>query len=1010
MANQNTDKALLGFAMSSNSLLQKIEAIENQAKDTLFRIESVMVSSLSVTQGIAASISENTKILKEIKEIISRKSEAEKAKFEGSGGISKLLGLGGFIALTGIGMFGLAMAFQQAGKVTPAAIASGIAMFVALAVIAKLMGMIFNDPASGNLFSNIKVMKTFALTMGMSMVMMVGMSYALYTMAPVGGDKLVTALAIGAVIYLMGQTFVQLIKAWEFSGIMNFMLNKNNTDDIMVAMFLMTVQTVILAGAMNLMPNVNQQTAVNFVIMSAAMIPLSMALVGMRFALAGLQKIDVKTIGKMGLAVATLGIALVPIALAAKMVAGINVSQEEISKLTSMTVALAPLVAVIGFFTAIINITKQSREGSANTSLLKRDNSKKRRADLKPKQIKNFALQSVAIIGVIALLAITLKFTGPMLAQGINAAATIDPAAAFRMIGLMGAMLLIGGLVIGMTINMIKGKNKRSKSSPIPGMGSESQTMGKISINDIIMAAIILPVIAIGMAVTARALHILPTTLPKLGMDFLVFSALSGLGLIIFGQALGRTMKLLRGITLKQIVIAAAIIPIIAIGILATAWIFQALPDPSSLQAPGPLWSLKAGISIFLFGGSLMLLSKLAGNFQIKDTLKILLVVALASLSILMVATAFSLMAGIEYGTPPPLMWSVGVGVSLFIVGGVILALGAIAMAVTPAGVLLGALTVLVGAGVLYAVAWIFTQIGKIDGLKESAQTITDVLFMPFNAMVDLLKRFKEEIGIEVMGDLALGIVKIAGAWIVLSAALAGAGAAGVFASVGGVISGIADGITKLFGGTVEMKPSELLKFLVENSAKVMIGATALEKVAAGYRSIISNSAGFASGMAPLGRFLERLSSKNGQLAVASFDKFNKSYRTYADTNNELDITKVEATTKMFNALADLAKNNGENAMKVLADSLLKAVAQLSDAVSDLDKAVDKQGEATSGAGDVISGAINKMKELVTGKTKEIAANTPGADTSLDDVVEAIEALEDTLTGSGIKLRGAAAY
>lgn len=1008
MANQNTDKALLGFAMSSNSLLQKIEAIENQTRDTLFRIENVMVSSFSVTQGIAAGLSENNKVLKEIKEILLRKSEAEKAQFGGSSGMSKLLGLGGFIALTGIGMFGLAMAFQEAGKVKPMDIVSGVAMFAAMLPIAKIMGAILQDPDGGNLFANIKVMKTFALTMGMSMLMMVGMSYALSAMAPVTGDKLITSLAIGAVIYLMGQTFVQLIKAWEFSGIMNFMLNKNNTDDIMRAMFLMTVQTVILAGAMNLMPNVNQQTAINFVIMAAAMIPLSMALVGMRFALAGLQKIDIKTIGKMGLAVATLGIALVPIALAAKMVAGINVSQEEISKLTSMTVALAPLVAVIGLFTAIINITKQSREGTANTTLLKRDNSAKRRAELKPKQIKNFALQSVAIIGVIALLAITLKFAGPMIAQGINAAAAIDPGAAFKMLALMGTMLLIGGLVIGMTVNMIKGKNKKSKGSLIPGMGSESQTMGKITTKDIILAAIILPVIAIGMALTAYALQMMPSTLPKLGMDFLVFSALSGLGLLIFGQALGRTMKLLGNIKLKQIGIAALVIPILAISVLATAWIFQALPDPGSMQAPGPLWSLQAGLAIFLFGGSLLLLSKLAGNFKVGQALKVLLVVALAALSILMVAFAFSLMSDIQYGEAPPLMWSLGVGVALFVLGGVILGLGAIALTVTPAGILLGALTVLVGAAVMYAVAWIFTQIGKIDGLKESAQTITDVLFMPFNAMVDLFQRFKDDIGIENMSGLAAGIGKLALAWLGLGAALAGSAAGGVLSSIGGLASAAFDGLTKLFGGNVEMKPSELLRFLVNNAQTLTVTADTMTKISNSYKLIAARAQGFINGIAPLGRFVERLGSETGIMAAKVFNNFADSYGRYAKANNELDVTKVEATTKMFNALADLAKNNGQNAMKVLADSLLSAVAELSEAVENLDNAVDKQGKATSGVGDAISGAINKMKELVTGKTKEIEANTPGAGSTMDDVVEAIEALEDTLVGSGIRVRQAA--
>lgn len=1030
MANQNTDKALLGFAMSSNSLLQKIEAIENQTKDTLFRIESVMVSSFSVTQGIAAGLSENNKILKEIKEIISRKSEAEKAKFGGGGGISKLLGLGGFIALTGIGMFGLAMAFQEAGKVTPAAIASGVAMFVALGVIARLMGMIITDPGGGSVFASVKVMKTFTLTMGMSMVMLLGLSYALQAMAPVGGDKLITALALGAVIYIMGQTFVQLIKAWEFSGIMNFMLNKNNTDDIMRAMTLMSLQMVVLAGAMLLMPSgLKPQDAFNFVIIAAAMIPLSVALVAMRFALPAIEKIKVSTIAKAGLAVAMLGLALAPVAMAAKLVGKVGITEAEIQRLVSISMALAPLIAIIGVMTALINFAKEGRvaknQQGQNNSLLKMDNSRKRNQKMNIKAVGIFALQAVAVLAVLALTALAFKYAAPALVQAATTARQIDTIGILKFMFTIGGLLMIGGLVIGMTMKMLKGKQKSETRGLIPGMGSSSEKPGKLGKNDLIMAAVLLPLIAISMIGVAYAFKLLPSSVSDLPEGFLMFSIKAGIALMIFGAAMAMTFSIMRGkskgpgsgmfglggrskpasLSFKDAAIAAMMIPLVAIGVLATAWIFQALPGTSADMAPDVMWALKSAVAIMVFGGTLMILGKLAKNFKIKETLKVLLVVALAALSILMVAWAFTLLAGVEYGDPPPIMWSLGVGVALFVLGGVILALGAIAMAVTPVGILLGALTVLVGAAVLYAVAWIFTQIGKIDGLKESAQTITDVLFMPFNAMVDLFKRFKDEIGIENMGGLAAGIGKLALAWLGLGAALAGSAAGGVLSSIGGLASAAFDGLTKLFGGNVEMKPSELLRFLVKNSQTLLVTAETMTAISTAYKQIASRSQAFIEGIAPLGRFIERLGSTTGILAASTFKDFSNAYERYAKANNELDITKVEATTKMFNALADLAKNNGENAMKILADSLLAAVAQLSDAVADLDKAVDKQGEATSGVGDVISGAIGKMKEIVTGKTKEIEANTPGGGSTMDDVVEAIEALEDTLVGSGIKLR-----
>jgi hypothetical protein len=1030
MANTNSEKALMGFAMSSNSLLQKIEAIENQTRDTLFRIESIMVTSFSVTQGIAASLTENNKILKEIKEIISRKSEAEKAQFGGGGGISKLLGLGGFIALTGIGMFGLAMAFQEAGKVSPTAIVSGIALFAAMFPIAKILGAIMADPSSGGVFGQIKVMKKLVLTMGMSMLMLVAMSLALNSMAPVSGDKLVAALAIGAVIYIMGQTFVQLIKAWEFSGIMNFMLNKNNTDDIMRAMFLMTIQMVVLAAAMNLMPSVKMDDAFNFVIISAAMIPLAVALVAMRFALPAIEKIKVGTIAKAGLAVAMLGLALVPVAMAARLVGKVGISEAEIQRLVSITMALAPLIAVIGVITAIINFAKEGKVGKnqagQNNSLLKMDNSRKRNQKMNLKGIAIFGLQAVVILAVLALTAVAFKFGAPMIAAGAQAARQIDMIGVMKLMFTLGGLLLIGGLVIGMTIKMMKGKQKSQKTGLIPGMGSSSEKPGALSKQDLIASMVILPIIVLSMAAAVMAFKLMPS-IPKIEDGFLSFVFITGIAIFIYGFAMAKVFSALAGkskgpgagmfgfggsskrgkLGIKDILLAALMVPIVALAIVGAAYVFQMMPATSAEMAPDLMWALKSSIALMIFGGAMIIIGKLAKNMDFKAAAKAMLVVALAALTILLVAFAFSLAGDISYGEAPPLPWSVGVGIALFILGGVILALGAIATVVTPVGILLGALTVLVGAAVLYAVAWIFTQIGKIDGLKEAAQTITDVLFMPFNAMVDLFKRFKDEIGIENMGALAAGIGQIALAWIGLSMALAGSAASGLFSKLAGVGGAIFDGITSFLGGEVEMTPSQLLKYLVRNSEKLVVTGNAIQMVSKAYTNVAGMSEAFIAGIAPFGDFVNRLGSYTGTLANENMKGLSKAYGQYAKANNSLDVTKVEATTKMFNALADLAKNNGENAMKVLADQLLNAVAQLSDAVADLDRAVAKQGKSTGGFGDAVSGALDKFKEVVTGNTKKVEAMTPKAGNNAD-IIEAIQDLEDTLVASGIKIKSGA--
>tara|TARA_B110000971_G_scaffold221997_1_gene272404 strand:- start:539 stop:3580 length:3042 start_codon:yes stop_codon:yes gene_type:complete len=1011
MANQNTEKALLGYAITSSSLLQKIEAIEGQARDSIFRIESILVTSLSVTQGLAASISENTKTLKDIKEILLERSGAENAKFKGGGDLTKkLLGLGGLIALAGFGVFTLSLAFQQAGKVTLPMIANGIAVIAALYPISILMGGIVNNPESGGLFANLKIMKTFTLTMGMSMLMMYVMSHALAGMAPVGPDKLVTALAIGAVIYLMGQTFVSLIKAWEFSGIMNFMLNKNNTDDIMKSMLLMTVQTVIMAIAMNLMPNVKQQTAINFVIMAAAMIPLSVALVAMRFALPAIQKINVGTIGKMGLAVAMLGLAFIPIAWAAKKIAGMGVTPEQIQQLTMMAMALAPLVAVIGMITAIINFAKEGKASKSNglgpTTLLKQDNSRKRNQKMDIKGIFIFALKAVVILGVLSLMGYALSKAGPGFIAGTQAMSKINYTEMIKMVGFIGITLLIGGFIIGKVVSMIKGKTTSDPGvlgSLVKGKKSKA---GKLSVKDMIMAAIIMPIIAIGIVATAFILKEMPTDLPKLGMEFLKFAAISGLAMIIFGFALGKTLRTLGRIRRKTLVTALVIIPIVAFGILATAWLFAALPaNMDAIGAPSLEWSVKAGLAILAFGLTVALLTKISGKVKVKEAVKVLLVIALAALSVLMVAYAFSLLSGIEYGEPPPLAWSIGVGIALFIVGGVILALGAIAIAVTPVGILLGALTVLVGAAVLYAVAWIFTQIGKIDGLESSAQKITNVLFMPFNAMVTLFKRFKDEIGIENMGGLALGLVQLGGGFIVLAAALAGSGAANMFGSMAGALGSIADGFTKLIGGSVEMKPSELLKFMVLNGKKLEGVVGYVGKLGEYYGQMASAGAPFILALKPLTDIVYNF-NEYGSTSAANFLKFSNAHVKFKNSNNDLSLTKLNATTKMFDSLTALAKADSQgNVMKTLADNLLKSVAELSSAVKDLDDVVSKQNKSNGNMGDAITNAIGKMKDIIGIKTKEVeASGQPLA--SLDDVVDAISELEETLIGSGIRVRG----
>lgn len=1007
MANNNSEKALLGFAMSSNSLLHKVEAIQDQTKDTLLRIEGIAVANLSVTRGIAVCLTENNKVLKEIKELISKKSEIEKAKFGGSGGMSKLLGLGGFIALTGIGMIGLAMAFQEAGKVTMQQIISGVSMFVAVGTIAKLLGMLAEDK-NGSIISNFGAMRKLVITMGMSMSMMVAMSLALNTMKPVSGDKLVAALAIGAVIYIMGQTFVQLIKAWEFSGIMNFMLNKNNTDDIMRAMFLMSLQMVVLAGAMNLMPSVATADAYNFVIVAAAMLPLSVALVAMRFALPAIQKIDIKTIGKAGLAVAMLGVAMVPIAFAAKLIGKVGISEAEISKLISISIALAPLVAVITLLSAIINFSKEGRVGKnqmgQNNSLLKMDNSRKRNQAMNGKDLVLFAKKAVAIIGVLAIASVAFAAAAPMIKYGAQAARSIDMIGVLKLMFTLGGFLLIGGLVIGMTMKMIKGKEKSSIAGKFPLMGSSSSKPGELTKNDLTSAMWILPMIVLSMAAATLAFKLMPT-IPKLEDGFLEFVLISGIAMFIYGFVMAKVFNALSGkdkgpgagkfgfggsssrasLGYKDIIKAGFAMSVVALAIVGVAYIFKLLPAISADQAPPLEWTLKAGLTLLIFTGAFAALALLADKVGLGGLVKGALALPLAALGILAVAYLFQWLP--DKFNAPTLDWSIDAALSIAVFGIPLVLLGLAALPSAGLALLLGAAGMILIAGTIWVVAHIFNNLptGFAAGAKEAATA----LFTPIDAMTESLALMKNKIGIDNMIPLGKGLLAIAAGWLALSAAMAGK-------AIGGLVEGLASGAGKLLdvmtmGATKTAGPFEVLDMLISKSEGLIKIGPAVANIGKGMISI--SLAGFKATSAL--RQINKTANLHEEMKNASYSiaRIGRGYTEIAKASRMMSVPAIEASAKMFNAIADIAKMKGEDAMSVLAKELMSAVVELSKIVDKLDTNVTKQPEGLAGAMD---SSMQKFIDKIKGKTAEVEGEI--GESSLIDItpiVEAIQELED---------------
>jgi hypothetical protein len=283
-----------------------------------------------------------------------------------------------------------------------------------------------------------------------------------------------------------------------------------------------------------------------------------------------------------------------------------------------------------------------------------------------------------------------------------------------------------------------------------------------------------------------------------------------------------------------------------------------------------------------------------------------------------------------------------------------------------------------------------------MDGFLTVAGGFVDIVMMPVNAIITAFGRFKDEIGIENMIPLAVGIAALGGAWLIFSAAVAGGSVAGLLGSAAGAVGAIFDGIASLFGGDTP-SPLDILKELAVLGPQIQTLAAPLTAVGTGFAMINKSAAGVSKAFESVTKFVEDTDVDDMAANAKSLSSIANSYIKISNASRTLNVKAIESTTNMFKALTDLAKNNGQSAMGILADKLLVAVKELTAAAGNLEASVAKQGDATSGIGDAVSGALGAVKETVTNVKKDVNAMTADAKGAMDmtPLIDAIKALED---------------
>jgi hypothetical protein len=513
------------------------------------------------------------------------------------------------------------------------------------------------------------------------------------------------------------------------------------------------------------------------------------------------------------------------------------------------------------------------------------------------------------------------------------------------------------------------------------------------SLRDIIFGAVAIPVMAIGIVLTSWIFMALPEG-DNLKAPDPMWVLKAGFAMLIFAIPFYIISKAIKGMTLKEMLFMAVAIPIIAFGVLATAWIFQGLAG-IAFQAPEPAWSLKAALAIVLFGAMMYLSSKSIGKLSIGDMLKALLGVVVSAFAVLAVAHLFLMLPGSFIS--PPIDWTLAAAVAIGAFALVISGVGIAVHALTPATLLLGALGIIVIAITIVAVGWILSLLAPaMPALKGVASGFVDIVMMPVHAIIGAFARFKNEIGIENMIPLAIGVAALGGAWLIFSAAVAGGDVAGLLGSAAGAVGAIFNGISSLFGGSTP-SPLDILKELAILGPQIQTLAAPLTAVGVGFAMINKSANGVSKAFESVTKFVGDTDVDDLTANSKSLSSIANSYVKISNASRTLNVKAIETTTNMFKALTDLAKNNGESAMGILADKLLVAVKELTAAAGNLEESVAKQGDATSGIGDVVSGALNSVKETVTGVKKDVSSMTADAKGVMDiqPLIDAIQSLEE---------------
>lgn len=477
----------------------------------------------------------------------------------------------------------------------------------------------------------------------------------------------------------------------------------------------------------------------------------------------------------------------------------------------------------------------------------------------------------------------------------------------------------------------------------------------------------LLAVVGMSLAIAAAS-YILNMTTPVAPEKLLSALAISII-LLPVSYAYSMILKVMPDASIGDVVLAAAAIPLMVLGLVGALYIWNALAPTDYAPLPPIGYFLAFGFILLVTATTFYILAQAVKGLSIKETILAGLAIPVMVAGLALSLFVWNMLGPDEIPTSDQAidpMWALktAIGLTLFAIPTFILGkmgLGTVAMGAIGLVLLTAAI-----AGAIWAASYILPE-----GAEGVADTLSYILMSPVNALIDVLVRLVNEIGIGNLFPLAGGIVAIASAIMVLSAAMVGVAAGGVINALGSLATGALDAITSFVTG--EKKSSgtvETLLLLADNATKIQNLAMPLTLVSKAMARIglIQPAA-----IDKAARFLKDLDKYKFDRQAVALAKIANAYTAISKASNQMDVEAMQETNNMFKILTELGKATNATSIEKLSKALVEALEALAGVVSELkpestETTTTKTTAATSSAAPTqVNNAelVRKMNEMI---------------------------------------------